>query len=447
MRFVVIFAIAFLGIIPRAHAFCEPGTVQSCFVNGVEGTQTCDDTAHFGPCIVPGQDPPPSGQCYIRYRILSVIYAPPGRAGGTPSSVNYGSSSTFGTTTSSSHGFKQQYSVQGMTHIGFIFKGDSTVSFGYSRNTVDSSSVDIKKSTSTSIIDPGPAIDGIDHDRDQIWLWLGPTLDVSMPSASAVQWAFNDSAIMNIQFVYVGWLKNPSLIPPGVKNQLDAYGITTADYAEMLQADPFANGPTTINPSRYSALNRTFPYEPPFAPGDPVVTTIYSTSYTTTNTSSATATRDYSVRLTASIGLDVPLFHQSLKTDNTWTWTDTNARSTSGSSTESATVNVTGPSYGYTGPTDIAVYFDNIYRTFMFVPFLPPFAPAVTGVLISDSDAPVAGKEITVVADGVTYTTFTNRLGEFRVYATPKASSMRVRVGNVDMSVARSSTPIAISVP
>jgi hypothetical protein len=51
------------------------------------------------------------------------------------------------------------------------------------------------------------------------------------------------------------------------------------------------------------------------------------------------------------------------------------------------------------------------------------------------------------VADGVTYTTFTNRLGEFRVYATPKASSMRLRVGNVDMAVARSSTPIVISVP
>ncbi len=428
MRFVVIFAIAFLGIIPRVHAFCEPGAVQSCFVNGVGGTQTCGDDARFGPCDVPGQDPP-SGQCFISYRILSVIYAPPGRAGGTPSSVNYGSSSTFGTTTSSSNGIKQQYSVSGTTHIGFIFKGDITASFGYSRNTVESSSVDIKKSTSTTIVDPGPAIDGIDHDRDQIWLWLGPTLDVSMPSASTVQWAFDDSAIMNIQFVYVGWLKNPSLIPAGVKSQLDAYGITSADYAEMLRADPFASGP------------------PPFAPGDPVVTTSYSTSYAATSTTTVTATRDYSAHLMISSGLDVPLFHQSLKTDDTWTWTDTNARTTSGGSTESATVNMTGPSFGYTGPTDIAVYFDNIYRTFMFVPFTPSFAPAVTGVLISDSNAPVAGKEVTVVADGVTYTTFTNRLGEFRVYATPKASSVRVRAGNVDMSVARASTPIAISVP
>src|SRR3954465_13548882 len=94
MRFVVIFAITFLGIIPRAHAFCEPGTVQSCFVNGVEGTQTCNVPAHFGPCVVPGQDPT-SGQCYISYRILSVIYAPGRRAGGTPSSVNYGCSTTF----------------------------------------------------------------------------------------------------------------------------------------------------------------------------------------------------------------------------------------------------------------------------------------------------------------------------------------------------------------
>lgn len=447
MKFVMIFAIAFLGIIPRAHAFCEPGTVQTCFVNGVQGTQTCGDDARFGPCVVPGQDPPPAGQCTVAYRILSVVYAPPGRAGGTPSSVNYGSSSTFGTTTSSSHGFKQQYSVTGSTHIGFIFKGDSSVSFGYSRNAVDSSSVDIRKSMSTSINDPGPGVDGIDHDRDQIWLWLGPTLDVSMPNASTVQWAFNDAAMMNIQFVYVGWLKNPSLIPTGVKNQLDFYGITTADYATMLQADPFANGPTAIDTSRYTAINRTFPYEPPFAPGDPVVTTSYSTSYTTTNTSSTTVTRDYSTRLSASIGLDVPLFHQSLKVDNTWTWTDTNARTTSGSSTESATVNITGPSFGYTGPTSIAVYFDNLYRTFMFVPFIPTFAPTVTGVLISDSDAPVDGKEVSVVADGVTYTTFTNRLGEFRIYATPKASSMRLRVGNTDMAVARSSTPVVISVP
>jgi hypothetical protein len=43
--------IACLGIAHQAHAFCMPGDVQSCFVNGQPGERVCGDDARFGPCI------------------------------------------------------------------------------------------------------------------------------------------------------------------------------------------------------------------------------------------------------------------------------------------------------------------------------------------------------------------------------------------------------------
>ena len=112
-KFVITFAIAFFGVARQAHAFCQPGDVQTCFVNGVQGTRTCQNNSQFGPC-----------------------------------------------------------------EVAFHLRS--------SQNTVDATSEDLDKTTSSTISCPAPAAEGINHDQDQIWLWLGPTVDMTFPTSSTL---------------------------------------------------------------------------------------------------------------------------------------------------------------------------------------------------------------------------------------------------------------------
>src|SRR5690242_6035571 len=89
------FATALVGFARQAHAFCQPGDVQTCFLNGKEGTRTCGDNAMYGPCEVPEDPPPPTCQAQPKYTILTVVYAPPGHTGGgSSSSVSYAAGSS-----------------------------------------------------------------------------------------------------------------------------------------------------------------------------------------------------------------------------------------------------------------------------------------------------------------------------------------------------------------
>jgi hypothetical protein len=127
----------------------------------------------------------------------------------------------------------------------------------------ESQSLDIKKSTSSEISYSGPSSDGIDHDRDIIYLWLNPTINLQLTPTSAA-WNLGDNPRADIQLVYVGWLKDPSKMQrdaPGVVQRLQTYGITPADYPEILKADPFARvtpaakGAPRVNLQRFQSLN------------------------------------------------------------------------------------------------------------------------------------------------------------------------------------------------
>src|ERR1700730_13075516 len=97
-------------------------------------------------------------------------YAPPGTQGGRSSSeVSYGAGSTLGTTTTASQSFKTNNSI-GLT-AGGGFLADATVglNFSFGQSTTDTQSLDIKKSSTTTLKVPGPSKDGVNHDHDQIW--------------------------------------------------------------------------------------------------------------------------------------------------------------------------------------------------------------------------------------------------------------------------------------
>jgi hypothetical protein len=425
----VLFVLTATTTISHLHAACKDGTVTTCSIGGKTGRRECVG-GRFTPCLVdPDPVPTETGTVAPKFYILSVIYSPPGtQNGSSSSSVAYGSGSTAGTTTASSKSFKQNYKVTATASGGVLSSVEIGANFAYGRNATDNSSLDIKKSANTEITVRGPGIDGIDHDRDQIWLWLSPKVRVTVTPKEG-SWTIQEGQTADIQFVFVGHLKNPALMPPGVAQRLRAHGITPADYPEILKANPFANGAARINTARFVSLHTTFPYEPPFAQGDPPTTFKAVLETVTTTSTSSTVQNDYTVGVTVSGSANfLSLFKASVKSDNSWTWTNANTRSASTAVKESASVTVGGPSFGYTGPTDIAVYYDTLFKTFLFAPITDSIV--LEGVLTSRSGAPVANREVVVTAGGQRFRTWTNARGEYRVREKMKGPA-RIRVGNI----------------
>jgi hypothetical protein len=417
---------------------CFPvGAVRECrdAANG-RGIQHCIG-AQWSPCMF-GDERQPEGQTgtvHPKFYVLTVVYAPPGTTGGgSSSSVTYGSGSTTGTTVTSGSSFKHTHSVSVSTSAGFLGNGGSVgASFAYGRNRSNTKAIDIKKSATTEISDSGPSSDGIDHDRDIIYLWLNPSVQLTLSPTSA-SWKLTETATADIQFLFVGWLKNPSLIPPGVAQRLQARGITAQDFPIILSADPFANGGTPIDRRRYQIMNTTFPYEPPFAEGERGPTFRFVLSNSNTGTTTSSLQKDYTLGAEVSGSLSfLGLCKASFKNQNSWTWSSTNTNATTNGTSESASVIVGGPSFGYTGPTDIAAYYDTLYKTFMFVP-VGGAIPALRGSVKSAAGRPAVGKEVTVVANGVKYRTFTNAKGDYRVYGRI-SGPLRLKVGVTQKSL------------
>jgi hypothetical protein len=234
----------------------------------------------------------------------------------------------------------------------------------------------------------------------------------------------------DIQYVYVGWLKNPSQMPPGVTARLQHYGLTTADYTNILKQDPFANGSGAIT-ARYQPLNTNFPYEPPFSPGDPVPTYTFVVSNSSMSTTTSAVDETYQVGLTVKTGASF-IASASLESDNNWAWTNSSSKASSTGGTESATVTVGGPSFGYTGSTDMQVFYDRIYRSFLFVPIEE--APSFKGKVANRRGQPVAFREVTVTAGGTKYRTFTDAKGEYRIFGKVKGP-LTIKTGGITRSL------------
>jgi hypothetical protein len=431
-----------------AFAMCMDGPPFHCVINGKPGTRECVG-GRLSACI-PDQSSPTgaTGTADPRYAVLSVVYAPPGTQGGkSASSVAYGAGSNTGTTTTATGSFKQDYSVSVTAGGGILGSVEAGVSFDYNRSTTDSKAVEIKKSATTTISATGPAVDGIDHDRDIIYLWLNPALTLTV-NGKDVSWNFTGTGTADIQYVYIGWLKGTIAMPPGVTQRLALYGITPTDYPTIMARDPLAGGVSPSGSPRYQALPTTFPYEPPYAATDspPTLNFVLTTASTTTN--GASTADDYKVGLTVSgsesfLGIE----KVTLKTDASWDWTNTAAKQVATGTSESASVTITGPAFGYTGPTDMQVYYDSIYKTFAFEP-LTGRAPSLTGRIAHNGNRPAAGVKVLASAKGLQYTTFTDAQGNYRFYA-PLTGPVQVQAGAQvhSLNVVPTSRQLNLSIP
>lgn len=409
---------------------------------------------------------PVEGTVTPKFIVTSVIYAPPGSANkGGGSSVDYGSSSTTGVTTSVGSSFKSDYSLKASLSLsdpvalGISLASEQfDVTTSTSSTNSSSSSLDVKKTTSYDVKVPGPSTDGVDHDFDEIWVLLNPVVGVVAQGNSA-NWVVGMNGRTIPQYAKVAWLKNPSTMPPNVAQAFASAGCTTADFATMLARDPFANrrlitppGPglqTPPDPARYTLLDE-IPYEPD-ASGP---TQQYALKNDNTATQQASSNDSYAVGMSfsASAGFS-DWIKASLTTSSTWTWTDTASSSNSQDQAQSATASITSPSPAYGGSVDMQIYWDGIYGTYLFVP-ADASSPSITGV-VEVASRVVPGAPVVVTVGGHHIRAFTDRNGVYRVSGLPQGpvqvsygtSTQTATVGRAPTTVSFGGTGPARGVP
>lgn len=399
---------------PEGPGFCDGGEL------GPEGQI---EPNRMGKCI-----PIVSGSLNPLYYVLHVVYAPPGNAGpGPKSSVTYSDGSTLSTQTKTSSSFKAEVSVTAEPSI-LGFKPLS-VSTGYAISSVNENGLVVSKAQQTTIGMQGGNTDGIDHNRDTIYLWINPVVNVSAVG-DELKWTLGvDGQTMQIQHVHVGWLKDPTTMPPGVAQALQARGITPADFPAILRHNPFSNGGTTIDTGRFVQTRTTFPYEPPFAQGDPALSFTLRVDNQTIISQGSTRTNEYKVGLKGTIPVALV---SKLIVNTQFTWTKSSSTTNSNTSSESASVTVTGPAFGYTGPTNMAVYYDTFYNTFMFAPIVQQ--PAITGFVTNDDGRPARHQEVVLTVNRVQYNTVTGQDGQYRFFGDLRGDAKMTTKG-IDMTV------------
>jgi H-type lectin domain len=384
-----------------------------------------------GPALLPGTVTP-------SYIVLTVVYAPPGtnngnNGNGKNSNVEYAAGSTTGTTTSSSKSFKASNTLSFEGSGGFL--GNDTgggVSFSFSRSSTDTQSLDVKKTINSKITVGGPAHDGIDRNEDEIWLLLRPDVDLAVSSSTA-QWTLSsDNSQKHVQYLQVGQLNgNPHYsIPKGVADELASAGITAAEYPNILKHDPLAcqdwskcgsspNISPSIDPKRFNLISCQLAYEPPgSSTGSASPVQSWQQSNSSTSTVSQTVVDDYTVGLSMTQSGDYLGFAKAqLKDSASWTWSNKSENSTTTGTSESATLSIGGPAFGYKGPTALCAYFDGLYKTFAFDLVGPQTLQlAVQGALTNKDGNPESYTEVDLIDRGVKQVTFTNAQGEYTFY-------------------------------
>ncbi len=423
----------------KQHAAC----VQDC--GPISDVGKVRFAACMNACIKECERKPPTcknatGAIFPKYYILGLVYAPPGctststLACSTQSSVNYEAASSMGTKVSTQKSFSSNVSVNVDFGVADVFKFDA--GGGYQNVSSDSTSQTVTKGQGLKIGAVGNG-DGVDHTQDAFILLLNPAVAVRETQQivnnecgpPVAQWYLGLSGSSGTQeryTLYVEWLKNPSLMPTNVAQQLQTLGFTTSDYQTILSRDPFSSGSTQIDTSRFIPTTYSFPYEPPLQEADcnNGVCSCLSMAATITNQLQTEVQREsqdqYSLSFKEELsGIDLGIFDFGASSDQKFTWTSTSTNNDTTSNSQSATATVVCPSTTYQGPTIMRIYWDTLFGSFLFVPTTlssPQFLMLNQGIATAASGKPARHEAVTLSFGGKTYHTWTNNHGDFAFF-------------------------------
>ena len=298
---------------------------------------------------------------------------------------------------------------------------------------------------------------GVDHESDIIRVWLNPAAVYTLPPTASNTLIWNGFATnpndpnvvagaMDIVALTVSQLDGSACnftsipcIPAELQAALDrnwdsagAGGLQTADFQTILQRDPFAtnislNGSPAVPPPHTTG---TF-FDPSIPVSDPItqqcstrynfdpvlgqtfafgqlgstnqaLTQNYSLQSTTSHVTGNTTTDIYSVANTFSVTLGLPnKLSVSFTNANTFTWTNNYSSTKTNNSIITQALSIKNPlvTDKYSGPTQMQVWQDKIYGTFMFY----PHATDTSVSLLSSQSTAGPGESImllaTVIAD------------------------------------------------
>jgi Domain of unknown function (DUF5050) len=375
------------------------------------------------PFVVDAADQSQTGTAAPAYMVLTLVYAPPGMNPSAPtvtnvSEVDYGQNTSTGTTTSISSSFQTSVEVKASAGIDDLGLSGS-MDFQSSFTSGNQQSVAVTKTESMKITLPGPSKDGINHDEDTFYIWLNPELGFSISPGNTIEWAIGVAGPnMEWQKVSVGELKNPATIDAGKKTQMDKAGFTESEYGKVLALNPFASGKTAIDSKRYFPL-LNIAYDPPTTATDPVSSETYLLQNNETDTNTLTSSVSYGVKLEISAGFDE--IGTKIDTSLGFQWTNSASTATTNVSATSANLTIGGPAYGYSGPTDLWVYWDGIYSSYMFS-LINSGSPSLTGQVVTRDKKPAARVLVTLTVGSKTYRAYASRNGTYRFFGTPQGA-------------------------
>jgi hypothetical protein len=340
---------------------CTACTVAACLQLAACGkSSTTTSTPSSAPASSPAAAAQPTFTAHPKYFIGSVVYTPPGEGG---SLLTYG----FGTVTGTTVSTTQSWNNNSMAGVSV---GNQSVAFGDDFGGSTATSVDMQDNAHVQVDYQFPPSNAINHDYDQIWIFLGVEVNAFVDDLGNITWSLDFSKILNQGFAVSGYPIAAGCLRPNsaifsspacaaTVNFLSSAGITQADYPSILGADPFAdpNASPTPDRSRYVQIG-SVSYFP-----DPTTSTVtHMENNSAAVTNSTTSTYSYSVDSSVSGSYD----GVSLKNPNIFTWTNSSTRSNKTGSTDPIPLTLSLPSAPYGGPTTLFVYLDTIYKTLLF---------------------------------------------------------------------------------
>jgi hypothetical protein len=454
----------------------------------------CGNTAIFG-ANISGTYTGPTVTGYVnpKYLIMGVTYAPPG--GNAQSFASYADTSFVGNTSMNTSSFSQNYSesvaISGGAGCSGTGGGVAAVSGGacitgtwsnaWTLTSNSAKTVTTSKQTSLTLKTPGiPNVySPVNHDYDIVWLWLNPVVFLTTPQSNTgctvqapcnIVWNgygfdYNDPLHeIDVWPVYVGYLNGD--FGPLDPQDADAFsrswvttqtfaagqgpGITSADYPNILNADPFAKNPayvvtlqsgtspltTTDGRFTQAGVNGVAPQTIPYKQAPPNSTTGENEMYQNTYVHTSTLGQGGSYTYMVGFGLEEKFggsffgigVAYDFKQNFNFTWENTWQNTVTNTTTQVQTLSITGPpcpapvapcNPEFTEPHDFAAYEDNLYGTFMFWPN-PYFSiGAVTPATQSVKAGSVASYTMPTTANAG----YTGSLTSFAVTGLPTGSS------------------------
>ncbi len=365
---------------------CPMGQVPKCQTSASwPPLRTCPQVT-YGICV----DAPIEGTVFPKFQVLFVAYSPPGRG----SSVTYAAGTSVGSTITVANTW-QNSTDMGIT-IGanvIVAQGAVTVSSNATVSGKSTRQEDVSFQQSESMRIPGQG-DFVNHDWDQIWFLVKPAIHVKVqerpgppyPVATEVSWQYEDHQRVTTFWVYVGELNGHIQIPPEVRAQMDAWGITPDFYPTLLQADPLvwptnmyttdsdgrpivlmpaAGDPAQNFDAHRFELVEVLPYRPLGSPTEQPTVITYNVQQSQTQAFTSEVTQSYSVGGDYSATFNFLLLARWRFADK-FTFTNSTSVKLSNGKSTTDTLTLGQPSFGYAGPVVLYVYEDKIWHTYAF---------------------------------------------------------------------------------